>query len=160
MQGGVSPRGAPCFYAEATMCQRIKNAGGHPPALAGGKPPALGGPSIRGYRYLYNRSYVLGLRETFRPADSLPKNKNAGGIPRPLTALHKGTQPIYTTRRASDPSGNDAPASCALRVDSAGLADGAHELISVRNGTVSSMEVAVDYTFVLSRGERRERVDA
>lgn len=41
----------------------IKNAGGHPPALAGGKPPALGGPSIRGYRYLYNRSYVPGLRE-------------------------------------------------------------------------------------------------
>lgn len=49
------------------MCQRIKNAGGHPPALAGGKPPALGGPSIRGYRYLYSRSCALGLRETFRP---------------------------------------------------------------------------------------------
>ena len=35
----------------------IKNAGGHP--------PALGGPSIRGYRYLYNRSHAPGLRETF-----------------------------------------------------------------------------------------------
>ena len=90
------------FYVELALDPRIKNAGGHPPALAGGKPPALGGPSIRGYRYL------------------------------------------YTTRRTSDPSGNDAPASCALKVDSASLADGTHELISVRNGTVSTMEVAVD----------------
>lgn len=31
-----------------------------------------------------------------------------------------------------------------LKVDSAGLADGTHELISVRNGTVSTLEVAVD----------------
>lgn len=39
------------------MCQRIKNAGGHP--------PALGGPSIREYRYLYSRSCAPSLRETF-----------------------------------------------------------------------------------------------
>ena len=87
---------APCFYIEPALDSGIKNAGGHPPALAGGKPPALGGPSIRGYRYLYSRSCAPGLRETFGSTDSLPKNKNAGGIPRPLTALHKGTQPIYT----------------------------------------------------------------
>lgn len=49
------------------MSPRIKNAGGHPPALAGGKPPALGGPSIRGYRYLYSRSRASGLLETFGP---------------------------------------------------------------------------------------------
>ena len=101
MQGaslGMSSR----FYVEPALDSGIKNAGGHPPALAGGKPPALGGPSIRGYRYL------------------------------------------YTTRRASDPSGSDVPVSCTLKVDSASLADGAHELISVRNGTVSTMEVAVD----------------
>lgn len=71
------------------MDPRIKNAGGHP--------PALGGPSIRGYQYLYSRSHAPGLRETFGPTYRLPKNKNAGGIPRPLTALHKGTQSIYTT---------------------------------------------------------------
>ena len=78
----------PCFYVEPALDAGIKNAGGHP--------PALGGPSIRGYRYLYSRSCALGLREPFGSTDSLPKNKNAGGIPRPLTALHKGTQPIYT----------------------------------------------------------------
>lgn len=55
------------FLCRACIGSRQKNAGGHPPALAGGKPPALGGPSIRGYRYLYSRSYVPGLRETFRP---------------------------------------------------------------------------------------------
>ena len=49
------------------MDPRIKNAGGHPPALAGGKPPALGGPSIRGYQYLFSRSQAPGLRETFGP---------------------------------------------------------------------------------------------
>ena len=70
MQGaslGMPPR----FYVELALDPGIKNAGGHPPALAGGKPPALGGLSIRGYRYLYNRSCALGLRETFRP--NLPK---------------------------------------------------------------------------------------
>lgn len=41
------------------MGLRIKNAGGHP--------PALGGPSIRGYRYLYNRSCAPGLLEAFAP---------------------------------------------------------------------------------------------
>ena len=51
------------FLCRACIGSRQKNAGGHPPALAGGKPPALGGPSIRGYRYLYSRSYVPGLRE-------------------------------------------------------------------------------------------------
>lgn len=61
-----------------------------------------------------------------------------------MTALHKGTQPIYTTRRAPGPSWGDAPVMRTLKVDYASLADGAHELISVRNGTVSTMEVAVD----------------
>lgn len=64
MQGaslGMPPR----FYVEPALDSGIKNAGGHPPALAGGKPPALGGPSIRGYRYLYSRSCAPGLRETF-----------------------------------------------------------------------------------------------
>ena len=129
MQGaslGMSSR----FYVEPALDSGIKN--------AGGKPPALGGPSIRGYRHLYSRSCALGLRETFGSTDSLPKNKNAGGIPRPLTALHKGTQPFYTTRRASDPSGDDVPASCTLKVDSASLADGAHELIYVGHGSCSA----------------------
>lgn len=53
----------PCFYVDATSTFRIKNAGGHS--------PALGGPSIRGYRYLYSRSYTLGLLEAFGP--NLPK---------------------------------------------------------------------------------------
>ena len=47
----------------------------------------------------------------------------------------RGYQYLYTTRRASDPSGNDALASCALKVDSASLADGAHELIDVGYGS-------------------------
>lgn len=67
LQGGVSPRGALCFCVEPAMDPGIKNAGGHPPALAGGKPPALGGPSIRGYRYLYSRRRASGLLETFDP---------------------------------------------------------------------------------------------
>ena len=66
------------------------------------------------------------------------KTKMPGGIPRPLTALHKGTQPIYTTRWALGPSGDDVPASCALKVDSASLADGAHELIYVGHGSCSA----------------------
>ena len=85
---GASLQGTSSVFMLSPQLIYAKNAGGHP--------PALGGPSIRGYRYLYTRSYVPGLREAFGSTDSLPKNKNAGGIPRPLTALHKGTQPIYT----------------------------------------------------------------
>lgn len=66
-QGGRLSKGRPLFYVEPTMDLCIKNAGGHPPALAGGKPPALGGPSIRGYRYLYSRRRASGLLETFDP---------------------------------------------------------------------------------------------
>lgn len=54
---GTSRDAPPVFYVEPAMDPRIKNAGGHP--------PALGGPSIRGYRYLYNRSCASGLLETF-----------------------------------------------------------------------------------------------
>ena len=88
----------------------------------------------------------LGMSSRFYVEPALDSGiKNAGGKPPALGGPSiRGYRYLYTTRRASDPSGSDVPVSCTLKVDSASLADGAHELISVRNGTVSTMEVAVD----------------
>ena len=46
--------------------------------------------------------------------------------------------------------GNAVPVSRTLETDSAGPADGSHELVDVRHGTVGTVEVTVDQAFVLS----------
>ena len=65
--------------------------------------------------------------------------KNAGGHPPTLGGPSiRGYRYLYTMRRASDPSGDEARASCALKVDSTSLTDGTHELVDVGHGSSSA----------------------
>ena len=86
----------PCFYVELALDPGIKMPGDIPRLLPEGSPRLLEVPLFEGTDiFIPEATCRVYVRRLARLTVSL-KTKMPGEIPRPLTALHKGTQPIYT----------------------------------------------------------------